>query len=143
MTRSIASIQLGGKKALERGSVRGKCLAQEHNTMTRSGLKPEPPNLESSMLNVTTSTSPTNKDYCLRLNTAGESMRQYDTMVVFWVIWPWSSLSSVNLAPFLKPGGTDRRSTGVKRINTTVRMFSSLCYKCKLQYILSSTSLVM
>ena len=80
--RSIASIQLGGKKALERGSVRGKCLAQEHNTMTRSGLKPEPPNLESSMLNVTTSSSPTNKDYCLRLNTAGESMKQYDTMVV-------------------------------------------------------------
>ena len=83
MTRSIASIQLGGKKALERGSVRGKCLAREHNTMTRSGLKPEPPNLESSMLNVTTSSSPTNKDYRLRLNTAGESMRQYDTMVVF------------------------------------------------------------
>ena len=35
---------------VERDTVRVKCLAQEHNTMTRPGLEPGPPDLESSAL---------------------------------------------------------------------------------------------
>ena len=35
---------------VERGTVRVKCLAQEHNTMTRPGLEPGPLNPESSAL---------------------------------------------------------------------------------------------
>ena len=37
---------------VERGTVRVKCLAQEHNTMIRPGLKPRPFDLESSKLTI-------------------------------------------------------------------------------------------
>ena len=48
----FTSTHMNSHNLVKRGTMRVKCFSLEHNTVSRSGLKPWPPNLESSALNI-------------------------------------------------------------------------------------------